>query len=102
YDATAVTSHADIYALGASLFWLLTGQPPYPPARSLRDGLERIKNEPPRRLRSLRPKAPRELENVMDRLLERNPARRPAMAVAVAKLLQPFSMSAPDASKLPE
>lgn len=94
YDPTAVDSQADIYALGASLFWLITGEPPYGVCRSLNAGLQRIQREPPRRLRSLCPKAPPELEAVVDRMLDRNPSRRPAMAIAVTRLLEPFCQTA--------
>ena len=90
YDATAVTMQTDIYALGATLFWLLTGEPPYPTSRTLREGLERLQNQPPRHLRDLRPGAPPELDKLLERLLERNPTRRPAMALSVKKLLEPF------------
>jgi serine/threonine protein kinase len=91
-DATSVTTQTDIYALGATLFWLLTGEPPYPASRTLRDGLERLQTEAPRHLRDLRPQAPPELDKVLERMLERNPTRRPAMALSVKKLLEPFCL----------
>jgi len=48
-------------------------------------------------LRSLRPDAPAELEAVLDRLVDRNPTRRPAMPLAVKRHLQPFASESPQA-----
>ena len=42
-------------------------------------------------LRTLRPDAPPELEALVARMLERDPLRRPPMAMNVAKSLEPFS-----------
>jgi hypothetical protein len=42
-------------------------------------------------LRQLRPDAPAELEAVLMRLLERNPAHRPAMALTVIRYLERFA-----------
>jgi serine/threonine protein kinase len=91
HDPTAVSSHADIYALGATLFWLLTGETPYPRQRSVSEALKQLQSSPPRPLRTLRPDAPPELEAVLERLLERNPIRRPATPLAVKRYLQPFA-----------
>jgi serine/threonine protein kinase len=89
-DPAGVGTHADIYALGATLFWLLTGESPYPVALTLADSLRQLQHTPARRLRTLRPDAPSELEAVLTRMLERDPLRRPPMALAVMKALQPF------------
>ncbi len=89
-DPTSVGTHADIYSLGATLFWLLTGQSPYPPTASFKEALEQLQQNSPRRLRALRPDAPPELEAILVRLLERDPMRRPSMAHIVMKQLQPF------------
>jgi serine/threonine protein kinase len=96
YDPSSVSSHADIYALGATLFWVLTGAYPFPRLRSLKDSLEQLQHRAPRRLRELRPDAPPALEAIVDRLLEKNPARRPALALMVKKALEPFADHAPD------
>lgn len=90
-DPSAVSSHADIYSLGASLFWLLTGEPPYAQVRSVNEALKQLQHASPRKLRQLRPDAPPNLEALMDRLLERDPMRRPSMPIAVARYLQPFT-----------
>jgi response regulator RpfG family c-di-GMP phosphodiesterase len=90
HDASAVGREADIYGLGATLFWLLTGEPPYPFASSLGAALRTLRQEQPRKLRRLRPDAPEALEALLDRMMDRNPANRPANPVAVMNALTPF------------
>src|SRR5262249_28799619 len=77
-DPFSVGSQADIYGLGATLFWLLTGEPPYPRGRTLADSLRLLQNTSPRRLRALMPNAPEELDALVARMLHRDPTRRPA------------------------
>ena len=90
-DPSAVDGQADIYGLGASLFWMLTGQPPYEEERSLARALKKLQCEPPRRLRDLRPDAPVDLDNLIARMMDRDPAHRPARAVAVMHALSRFA-----------
>jgi response regulator RpfG family c-di-GMP phosphodiesterase len=93
-DPTAVSAQADIYGLGATLFWLLTGELPYPPKRTIAEALRALQHERPRRLRTLRPEAPPELESLIDRMLDRDPSQRPAMPVAVMNALHRFAAPA--------
>ncbi len=90
HDPSAVGKPADIYGLGATLFWLLTGEPPYPRAANIGRSLRQLQQEPPRRLRVLRPDLPAELDSLVARMLQRDPALRPAQALAVAAALEPF------------
>jgi response regulator RpfG family c-di-GMP phosphodiesterase/serine/threonine protein kinase len=90
-DASAVGAAADIYGLGATLFWLLTGEPPYPPARTMAAALRALQQECPRRLRALRPDAPVELETLIERMLERDPTQRPALPLTVLNALAAFA-----------
>jgi serine/threonine protein kinase len=90
-DPTSVGTHSDIYALGATLFWLLTGATPHAPAPSLMVALQQMQRRPARRLREFRQEAPRELETVLIRLLEKDPLRRPPTAMSVRKYLEPFA-----------
>jgi eukaryotic-like serine/threonine-protein kinase len=81
---------ADIYAVGATLFYLLTGQPPFQ-ARDLRELVDRVNHEPPKSPRALRPEIPSGLAAVILQCLSKSPAQRPASYPALADLLRPFS-----------
>jgi response regulator RpfG family c-di-GMP phosphodiesterase len=91
HDPTGVGAAADVYGLGATLFWLLTGEPPYPVTRIIGKALRLLQQEPPRRLRELLPDAPPELEALLERLLARDPAQRPPMPLTVMNALAPFA-----------
>jgi response regulator RpfG family c-di-GMP phosphodiesterase len=93
-DPTAVSNAADIFALGATLFWLLTGQTPFPADDNLAKLLRTLQNDRPRRLREFRPDAPEELERLIDRMLERDPQRRPAMPITVMNELVRYTAPA--------
>lgn len=93
HDPSAVGKEADIYGLGATLFWLLTGEAPYPFNPSVSASLRALQRDEPRRLRDLRPDAPEELDALVAGLLDRNPDRRPLLPVAVAHALTPFVLA---------
>jgi response regulator RpfG family c-di-GMP phosphodiesterase len=95
YDPSTVGKEADIYGLGATLFWLLTGEAPYPFAPNVGQTLRTLQREPPRALRSLRPDAPPALEALIAQMLDREPARRPPLPLAVMNALTPFLVNEP-------
>lgn len=92
----AVDYRADLYALGATLFRLLTGRAPLAAAPNLTpiEKLRLLATHKPPKLRSLRPDAPESLAKIVDAMLSRDPALRPASATHVAELLDPFGKGA--------
>lgn len=90
HDPSAVGKEADIYSLGATLFWLITGEPPYPVVRYVGAALRSLQQQHPRRLCELRPDVPPQLDRLIAQMMERNPARRPATPLAVMNALTPF------------
>jgi response regulator RpfG family c-di-GMP phosphodiesterase/serine/threonine protein kinase len=96
HDPSSVGKEADIYSLGATLFWLLTGEGPFPYTAHIGQALRMLQQQEPRRLRSLRPDVPAALDAVVAQMLDRNPMRRPASAVAVMNALRPFLLGGPE------
>jgi serine/threonine protein kinase len=94
-DPTNVSSAADIYGLGASLFWVLTGRAPYPKTRTMSEALRNLQEMRPARLRSLREDVPPKLDELVDRLLDPDPTRRPTLALSVINSLKPFANPSP-------
>ena len=78
-----VTAAADIYSLGAVLYELLTGRPPYE-FDSLADLATKQTSGQITPVGELAPGVPRSVENAVMRSLARNPAYRPASAAAFA------------------
>lgn len=79
---------SDVYALGAVLYELLTGRPPY--AGSTGEVIRQVQSEPPPAPRKLSPSVHRDLETICLKAMAKEPAARYADAAALAEDLQRF------------
>jgi len=86
-DAAAVDGRADLYSLGCTLYFALSGQPPFPGGTS-REKMRRHRQEEPRSLRELVPDIPLGLARLIERLMAKEPANRPPSAAAVEEELR--------------
>ncbi len=80
----AVTTSSDVYGLGAILYALMTARAPFV-GDSIDEILEHVRSASPSRPSKTNPRAPRDLEVICLKCLEKEPARRYASAEAFAE-----------------
>src|SRR6184192_926712 len=83
----AVSSVTDIYGLGAVLYQLLTGQPPFAGGATY-ETIRLLLDTEPRQPRLLNPKINRDLSTICLKSLEKDPKRRYPSALALAEDLE--------------
>jgi serine/threonine protein kinase len=103
-DSHAADARADVYALGATLYFLLAGRPPFPTG-TVSQKLLWHRTKDPAPLRSLRPDVPDGLAAVVARMMAKDPKARFQTHAQVAAALDPFlpdEVPPPGPDEMPE
>jgi len=89
-----VDHRVDIYALGLVMYAMLTGRPPFRGGEVV-EVLRRQRRETPARVSAVGADVPPALDGLIEKLLAKEPADRPASALAVGRLLAAIAAEAP-------
>jgi hypothetical protein len=100
-DARRADIRADIYSLGCTLYYLLSGGPPFK-GTSLYDILQAHHSRDALPLNLVRPEVPEELASIVARMMAKEPERRFQTPAEVAKALTPFFKTGSAAFRSPK
>ncbi len=94
-DPHNVDSRADLFSLGATLYWALTGRDPYPESGNPVQDLHRRFTTTPVAVRRVRPEVPAEVSDLVTRLMDPDPEMRFPSARTVSAALTGFTLWLP-------
>jgi serine/threonine-protein kinase len=90
-DSFQVDRRADVYSLGATMYYMLCGHPMFPDCKTRPQKINAQWNIEPTPIRQLVPAVPEEVEQIMQRMLAKDRDQRFTSTREVAELLLPFA-----------
>jgi len=88
-DSSTVDIRADIYGLGGTFYYMLSGGPPFPEG-TVAQKLLWHQTKPPKSLRVIRPEIPEELEKIVNKMLAKLPGDRFQTPAELMEALAPW------------
>ncbi len=85
-DSPNLDHRVDIYSLGCTLYFLLTGQAPFPEG-SIHERIVKHQTQEPRAIRELRPEVPKDLVEICRKMMAKEPADRYQTAAELSQIL---------------
>ncbi len=93
-DSLNVDCRADIYSLGCTFYFLVTGQVPFP-SKNTSDKLAGHRRGRPREIHELNPKVPERIVKIIKKMMAKRPERRFQTADDVRRILTPLAERKP-------
>lgn len=90
-DSFKVDRRADIYSLGATMYFMLSGKVLFPHHKTRAEKIEAHQHEEPRPIRELVPDVPEPVAQILHRMLEKDREKRFETARGVSMVLLPFA-----------
>jgi serine/threonine protein kinase len=91
-DSHSVDIRADVYSLGATFYYLLTGSPPFSEG-TIAQKLIWHQTKQPKPIRQLRPEVPEALITVINQMMAKNLQQRFQTPIEVAEALRPWTQT---------
>jgi eukaryotic-like serine/threonine-protein kinase len=89
-DSHAVDIRTDIYSLGATFYFLLTGFPPFPEG-TIPQKLIWVRGREPKAIRAIRPEVPEEVVAVVSKMMAKKPEDRYQLPAEIMAALTPWA-----------